>query len=201
MIGLIGIASAGIIGAIYFGNNMLVKESNKLVDLKASHQVFEDQEVGLNKAKRDIEKYNNLEDITQTIVPRDKDQARATREIVTLAAESGITIKTVTFPTSNLGNKVAAPSTQENSEAQPQQPANPISQAKPVQGINGVYSLEVNIVPSGTVNYYQFIGFLAKLEKNRRTAQVTRIKIEPKPSPANNPQLSFSLTINIFLKP
>lgn len=202
MIGLIGVTSASIISAIYFGNKMLVQESNKLVDLKATNQVFEDQEASLAKAKRDIEKYKNLEEITQTIVPRDKDQARATREVVALAAESGIGIKSVTFPTSNLGNKVTAPSNQENSGSETsQQPANPISQAKPVQGINGVYSLEINIAPAGSVNYYQFISFLAKLEKNRRTAQVTRIKIEPKPSPANNPQLTFSLTINIFLKP
>ncbi len=76
-----------------------------------------------------------------------------------------------------------------------------ISQAKPVQGMNGVYSLEANIAPEGSVNYYQFISFLSKLEKNRRTAQVTSIKIDPKTSSGNNPQLTFSLTVNLFLKP
>lgn len=201
MIGLVGVTAIGIIAAIYFGNKMLVKESDKLVDLKAINSVLESQETGLAQAKKNIEKYKDLEEITQTVVPRDKDQARATREVVSLAAESGFAIKSITFPASNLGTKVAPPSGSENNNSAEQPASNPISQAKPVQGINGVYSLEANIVPEGTVNYYQFISFLAKLEKNRRTAQVTSIKIDPKTSTRNNPQLTFSLTLNIFLKP
>ncbi len=201
MIGLIGATTASIIGAIYFGNKMLVGQSNKLVDLKANNEVLENQEISLAKAKQNIEKYKNLEEITQTIVPQDKDQARATREIVALAQESGFSIKTVTFPASNLGAKTTQPSSESQEQTSQEAAPNPISQAKPVQGINGVYSLEATIVPEGDVNYYQFISFLSKLEKNRRTAQVTSIKINPKTSSGNNPRLTFSLTINIFLKP
>jgi hypothetical protein len=202
MVGLICTTALGIIALIYMGNKMLVEQSNKLVDLKATNEVLENQVISLAKAKQNIEKYKNLEELTQTIVPQDKDQARVTREIIALAEESGFKIKSVTFPASNLGTKVAPPPSSENQTQQTTQPApNPISQAKPVQGMNGVYSLEANIAPEGSVNYYQFISFLSKLEKNRRTAQVTSIKIDPKTSSGNNPQLTFSLTVNLFLKP
>lgn len=204
LIGLIGLSILGVGGTIYLGNNLLITQSDKLIDLKAQNQALEDQMLSLAKAKQNIEKYKNLEELTQAIVPRDKDQARATREILTLANDSGVPIKTITFPASNLGTKVAAP--QADTNANPDQtsgeaPPLAISQAKPVAGINGVYSLETTIIPNGTVSYYQLIDFLSRLEKNRRTAQVTSIKIDPKSSSRNNPQLTFVLTTNIFLRP
>lgn len=207
MIGLIALTVLGIAGIIYLGNRSLLSQSNKLVEQKTTNKVLENQEIALAKAKQNVQKYKNLEEITQSIVPRDKDQARAVREITTLAGESGITIKSITFPVSNLGNKVQQPANGDKTsdtkdKNQPEEPKpDPISQAVPVKGLKGVYSLEANIIPSGTVNYYQFISFLAKLEKNRRTAQVTSIKIDPKTSSKQNPQLSFTLTLNIFLKP
>lgn len=205
MIGVIVATALSIIGVVYFGNKLLTNQSNKLVELKAENEVLSNQEVSLAKAKQNVQKYKNLEELTQNVVPRDKDQAKATREIVELANASGIAIKTITFPSSNLGTKTTQPNNneanQQNQET-PQQPAtNPISQAKPVQGIKGVYSLEANIIPSSKVNYYQFISFLEKLEKNRRTAQVTKVNIDPDGTSGNNSQISFTLTVNIFLKP
>lgn len=202
MIGMVCAVIIAIGAVLYFGNKLLVAESNKLLDLKATNEALENQENGLAKANRDIAKYKNLEEITQSIVPQDKDQARAVREIVTLAQSSGIKLKSITFPASNLGTKVTPPAGQNQENAQQPTTTTPtISQAKPVEGIKGVYSLEANIVPENTVSYYQFIDFLSKMEKNRRTAQVTNIKIDPKSSNRNNPALTFSLTVNIFLKP
>ena len=202
MAGLTIFSVLSIFGLLYFGNGILAKQSAKLTENKANNQVLEKQELALIKAKHDIEKYKNLEEVTQKIVPSDKDQARATREIVALAQDSGFKIKTITFPASNLGTKVAPTKNQDSAQSTPQEPApNPISQAKPVKDIKGVYSLEANVIPEGSVNYYQFINFLSKLEKNRRTAQVTSIKIDPKASSKDNPLLTFTLTLNIFLKP
>ncbi len=196
MIGLTILAAGGIIGAVVYGNKMLESESQKLLALKVDNQVLEQQQVGLLKANKDIAKYSNLEEITQKIVPQDKDQALAVREIVALAGQSGIKLKSITFPASTLGT---------GSTTTPAQGATPapvaISQAKPVTGISGVYSLEMTIVPENKISYYQFIDFLSKLEKNRRTSQVTRIKIDPSSSDSRNPSISFSLTINIFVKP
>ncbi len=201
IIGLLVLSILGVVSVIYMGNKLLSRQSQYLVDQKISNKVLENQELSLAKAKQNIQKYKNLEELTQAIVPRDKDQARATREILALAQESGIQIKSITFPASNLGapaqKSTSGESNQEGSTPAP----NPISQAVPVKGLNGIYSLEATITPNGPVNYYQFIDFLAKLEKNRRTSQVTSIRIEPKSSSSKNPQLIFALKLNMFLKP
>ena len=191
MITLTLLALCSIIAAVVYGNKMLEQDSQKLLALKVDNKVLEQQQTALLKANKDIAKYSNLEEITQTIVPQDKDQARAVREVVELASQSGIKLQSITFPASTLGNTSGS-----SADA-----TAGISQAKPVSGITGVYSLEMNIVPQNKVSYYQFIDFLAKLEKNRRTSQVTRIKIDPSSPGEKNPTIGFALTVNIFVKP
>ena len=133
MLGCLSVSILGVISLLYFGNSLLTKQSNTLIDAKAQNQALEKQELALIKAKKDISKYQNLEEITQKIVPTDKDQARATREIVALAQKNGFNLKTVTFPSSNLGSKPAKSNQSQNKdESQTQTKAenpNPISQA------------------------------------------------------------------------
>lgn len=194
MILLIVVTAGGIIAVIVLGNSILQDQSRQLVDLKLENAVLEQQQTGLIKAKSDIAKYSNLEEITQNIVPQDKDQARAVREIVSLAAQSGIALKSFIFASSNLGNKAPA-----GSDTTAKTPS--VSQAKPVEGIKGVYSVEVSIMPQNRVSYPQFINFLQRLEKNRRTSQVSQIKINPGDTSARTPSIDFSLNVNIFVKP
>lgn len=202
MIAVLGVSVVLVGIVVYFGNKMLAKESNKLVELKVVNSVLETQTAGLAQAQRDIEKYDGIEEITQSIVPQDKDQARAVREINVLANESGFAIKSVTFPSSNLGTKTTPAKPAEGESASPTpQPSNAISQAKPVTGLKGVYSLEATIAPQGYVSYYDFLQFLSRLEQNRRTAQVTRISINPQSENKQDPLIDFTLTVNIFLKP
>lgn len=176
---------------VYFGDQSLSKQSEELVDLKATNQTLETQQANLITAKRNLEKYSDLEEITQDIVPQDKDQARAVREIVTLAEQSGFGLESINFPQSNLGS---ATTDKNNSNT------NSITQAVPVQGIKGVYSLEAVITPKGNIPYSQFLTFLSKLENNRRTAQVTSVRIEPS-TDGNSEFISFTLNVNLFLKP
>lgn len=176
---------------VYYGNLSLKTESAKLVDLKATNQSLETQQTNLITAKRDLEKYSDIDEITQEIVPQDKDQARAVREIVTLAGQSGFELESITFPQSNLGASSTTDKTTSNAT---------ISQAVPVKGIKGVYSLEAVITPKGNIPYSQFLSFLEKLENNRRTAQVSSIRIEPATG-GDSEFISFTLNINLFLKP
>jgi hypothetical protein len=85
--------------------------------------------------------------------------------------------------------------------------ASAISQAKPVTGIPGLYSLELTIttpsvnndLPANSqVTYPKMLDFLNRIENNRHTAQITDISIQPSEL---TQALSFSLTINIFIKP
>jgi Na+-translocating ferredoxin:NAD+ oxidoreductase RnfG subunit len=198
MIAAFAIACIGLGALVYTGNKLLVKESNKLLELKAISQVLESQTTGLSQAKQDVQKYKGIEEITQSVVPQDKDQARAVREIVELARQSGIELKSITFPASNLGNAARTPTG--SSSSAKAKPVAGLSQAKPVEGIKGVYSVELSIEPVGEVNYYKFIDFISKLENNRRTSQVSRIRID-QPANKNSQNIDFSLTINIFVKP
>lgn len=186
---------AGLLGAVlYFGNQTLQSEADKLVDLKAVNETLEAQQTNLLKAQRDVQKYSDLEEITQSIVPQDKDQARAVREMVTLAAQSGFELQSVTFPSSNLGSAQGASGNKKSGQS------SGVSQAVPVKGIDGVYSLEATLQPKDDITYPQFLTFLQKLENNRRTSQVSRIRIEPADA-SNRGLISFTLTIKIFLKP
>lgn len=210
MLGVVGLLALGTVASVVVGNMYLEKQASKLNELKVEDRVLEEQQTALKQAKKDLEKYAELEKVAKTIVPQDKDQAKAVLEIIEIAKASGISIKSISFPTSNLGSKPAAPQSNTNSaeggESKPaQEKTAPISQAKPVEGITGVYSLEMNIVPEGDaaspISYYQFLDFLGRLENNRRTAQVTQIKVVPQGKSKDSSFVTFTLTINIFVKP
>lgn len=182
---------AGFIGVGYGANKLMDGQATKLSKLRADSQALDAEQTGLVKNRQDIAKYSDLNAIAESVVPQDKDQAEAVREIVNLAAQSGIgKLSSITFPTSTLGTTGAASSNNPN-----------LTQLTPVKGIPGVYQLQITILQTTTdeVPYSQFITFLGKLEQNRRTAQVASINVQPDvQSPS---QVAFTLVINEFIKP
>jgi hypothetical protein len=195
-----------IIGATIGGNVLLKKQSEKLISLKSENLSVEQQQTALIQAKKDVERYSEIEKITRSVVPQDKDQAKTVREIVKIAGENRIPIKSISFETSTLGDAkpvTPTPAPAVGSEggtpaapATPKQPA--VSQVKPVEGIPGVYSLEIQVASAGEVSYQNFLKFLESLEKNRRTAHVSSISIEPSD---DGRTLEFNLTLNAYVKP
>jgi hypothetical protein len=194
---------ASIFGGTYVANQQLQKQSVKLADYKTQDQVLGQEQIGLTKAKKDIATYSPLEKVARTIVPQDKDQAEAVREIINIAALSGITPTAVNFPISTLGGTIsssgaavapAAPSAASRAQQS-------LSQLQPVVGIKGVYLLQITIQQDAVsaVPYAKFIDFLGRLEQNRRTAQVTGIVLQP--SPLDRNLVSFTLTVDEFIKP
>jgi hypothetical protein len=132
-------------------------------------------------------------------VPQDKDQAEVVREIVKLANDSGFKPSSITLPASTLGASkssvagtpgVPAPATNSN-----------LTQLTPVKGNPGLYILEITVTQdaSSPVPYSQFIDFLSRLEQNRRTALVSSIVLQPSPTDRN--MLSFTLTVDKYIKP
>lgn len=191
-----------VVGSAYVGNGLLQTQSKKLVDLKLRSQVLDLEKTSLTKAKEDIETYQSLNKIAKSIVPQDKDQANAVREIVKIAAESDIKPSSITFPASTLGTSAngavpvagtPAPVVSEGTSA--------LSQLKPVKDIKGVYVLKITITvdPTSPIPYNKFIDFLSRLEQNRRTAQVSDIVLQPTPLDRN--MLAFTLTLDEFIKP
>lgn len=191
LVGIFVVILLAIGGLVYEGNQQLSKEATKLAQLKGDSQTLDTLQTTLAKNKKDIAKYSELNTIAATIVPQDKDQAEAVREIVNLANQSGFSPSSITFPTSTLGSlQVGGPKT----------PAG-LTQLTPVKTISGLYSLQITVTQdsSNPVPYNQFISFLQKLEQNRRTAQVTSINVTP--DPQHPSVVSFILIMNEYIKP
>jgi hypothetical protein len=189
LLGTVIALSLGVIGVGYGADKLLTSKANELSKLKAQAQVAEELQSSLTKNKADIKRYEQLNLIAKTIVPQDKDQSQATREIVKLANDSGISkLTSVTFPASDLG-------------AVGKNATGAVSQATPVKGISGVYliPITVSVDQSVAVPYDRFIAFLTKLEQNRRTAQISDISI--KPDSKNPNMVAFTLVINEYIKP
>ncbi|HSX30996.1 MAG TPA: hypothetical protein VLE99_03705 [Candidatus Saccharimonadales bacterium] len=186
---VLGLAGFGAVG--YGANKLLSSQAAKLSTLRADSSAADSLQTSLAKNKQDITKYSDLDTIAETVVPQDKDQAEAIREIVNLAGESGIDkLSSVTFPTSELGATGAGAKSNPN-----------LTQLTPVKGISGVYELQITVTQTSAdeVSYSAFTNFLSKLEQNRRTAQVSSITVQP--DAAKPGLVSFNLVINEFIKP
>lgn len=209
LIGVLVLLFAGLLGSAYGVSQLLHQKAQHLVGLKLQSAVLQNQQTGLIKAKKEVKDYSELNSIAEAIVPQDKDQAEAVREISNLAGASGITqLSSVTFPQSTLGGITGASSSNATAIGQqsPTTTAVPatssgLTQLTKVPSISGLYQLPITIqqASDNPVYYSQFINFLSLLEQNRRTAQVSGITIQPD---SKNPSLiGFSLTINEFIRP
>lgn len=194
LVGVLLVVVALFGGSVYLGWKHLDKQTSKLSDLKVEASVLQDTQRSLAKAKKDIVTYADIEQVTKTVIPQEKDQARTVREIVKIANDNNIAIASIGFPASTLGSKPATgagPST-----------ATPgvNTQTQKVEGINNVEKLEIIVMSESAkpALYTDFIAFLSDLEKNRRTAQVTNISIQPVSD--NRNRLSFSLNLNVYIK-
>jgi hypothetical protein len=177
----------------YKSHSILSGGAEKLAVAKAKAQVASEEITLLARNKSDINKYSELNKIAKSVVPQDKDQAEAVREIVNIAAQSGISqLTSITFPASTLGTSHAGAGSAQTGG---------ITQVTPVAGISGVYDLQITITQDSShdVSYDTFINFLTKLEQNRRTAQVNSITINP--DSQNPDRVSFTLIIDEYIRP
>lgn len=207
MLAAICLLFIGLAGGVYGINKLLSAEADKLLALKAKGAALQQQRVSLTKAKKDIRTYADLEKVTRAIVPEDKSQALAVREIVKIADASGITLAAISFPASTLGNTASGtPAPAPSPGATPaagagSSKAGALSQLLPVKNIAGVYLLPITVAGDShkPVPYNKFISFLSDLEHNRRTAQVSTINITP--DITNRNLVSFTLVLNEYIKP
>ena len=192
MIGIIVLLIAGLIFGAYGADQLLQSQSKQLVNNRLQTSVLAQEQTELIQAKQDVKKYQNLATVTQNIVPQDKDQAETVLQIVNLANKNGVALASITFPSSSLGLQTGQSAS--NSTIN-------LSQLTPVQGIPGVYDLQL-VVQSDTTNpvpYSNFISFLSALENNRRTALISAVSIQPNAQDRNT--LTFSLTLDEYVKP
>lgn len=196
----------GLVFSTYQINTILSKKASELTKLKAKSLALEQEQTSLKKAKKDMAKYKELHEITKSVVPEDKNQAAVVREIVSIADKNNIALASISFPASSLGSSAktstsTSASTASAGAAAGNTKTGALSQLQPVKNIAGVYSLTITVTSDSTkpVPYDRFVQFLEEIEHNRRTAQVNTITIEPKKE--NRNVLSFTLTLNAYIKP
>lgn len=190
-----------VVGATIGGDIVLKKRSEKLEQLKINSKALDQQELLLLQAKKDIQQYDDLDKISRSVVPQDKDQAKTVQEISSIADQNSIQLKSIDFDASTLGEKAVAPAAGETGAAPASTPNTKpatISQVKPVAGIPGVYSLEIRITSASEVSYKSLIGFLEDLENNRRTANVAKVDFTPN---KDGRAIKFIITLNAYIKP
>jgi hypothetical protein len=187
LIALIALLGVAIVAAAYGASGVLASHSAELGQLESTQKALSRKQTQLAKNKRDLARYRSLNHIATSVVPQDKNQAEAVREIVSLAKQSGIgKISGISFPSSNLGagKNARAP-----------------TQVTPVQGIAGVVKLPITVTEAADspVPYDNFIKFLTALEHNRRTSVISDITVQPDQKHPGH--VSFTLQINEFIKP
>lgn len=207
--GVLVLLAAGAVAGLVLGDKQLQAKSDHLVTLRTESLALQSQQQSLVQAKKDVQKYSELEKVAKSIVPQDKDQARTVREIIKIADSTGIKISNISFPSSTLGQigaKVPASasssaSSSSSSSASKSTTSAGTTQVKPVDGIPGVYQLEINIQTDSNapVAYSNLLTFLQKLEQNRRTAQVVSLTVTPSTTDRN--KVTFNLVLDVYIKP
>lgn len=208
LLGLVAFAVILFISVLVGGLSLLSTKSKQVVNQKLEEEKLKAQLSSLSVAKVEVEKYSYFSDVAKTVIPNDKDQAQAVLDIFKMADEAGISIQNITFPDSTLG--AASSSAPSGTNASGASPKTALSQAKAVEGIPGLYSLELTITPESSpelpaskqITYRKLIEFLQKLENNRRTAQITELVVQPLGNESGpTPYINFTLKVNIFIKP
>lgn len=186
---LLGLTIFGFVAGAYGISTVLQQQSKSVIEARSKTASLEQQQTQLSRAKASITKYRDVGEIAKNIVPQDKDQAQAVREIVNIASAKGVSLTTITFPSSTLGAVGAGAKTSQ------------LSQLKPAVGISSVYTLQLTVQSNSAkpIAYSKFVEFLSALERNRRTALVSGMTVQPD---TKDPSLvSFTLTIDEYIKP
>lgn len=203
LLGLLGFGIIIFVATAFLGLSALSQKSKELVGLKLKSKTLDAQIVSLGAAKKQVEQYSYFNEVAKTVLPADKDQAKAVLTIFQLANEAGIAIANITFPTSSLGAGSGSASAAGSTSTA-------FSQAKRVEGINGLYSLQLTITPEvgqtvpadKVVTYPKLLDFLKRIERDRRTAQITQVIIQPViDNSGPTTAINFTLIINIFMRP
>jgi hypothetical protein len=194
--------------SVYVSKNMLAKKSQDLIAAKLDKDFTEEKERVYVKAQKDLDTYKDLESTLAKIIPKDKDQARAVRELYKISEESNVAISSIEFPASTLGVKKPAAKANNNASAasntaKPSTNAG-ITQAEDIAGLPGVKGIEVTIEVGSTLESYEFTGysnmirFLEGVEKNRRNMQIKQVSVTPDEETG---QVKFKVVLTIFVKP
>jgi len=184
-----------IIGGVYMGTVLMKRSSVKLIQIKLNNIGHDITEQNFLQARKQLDKYRPVGEILQKILPKQKDQALAVKELYKISDETGVQIHSIQFPNSTLGQKAGSTGQSGTGGATAN---STLTQAKAVEGMPGVMGIDINLSIKNSVSYDNLINFLQKIELNRRSMQVKSITIG---RDSKNEGITANLIITIFVKP
>jgi len=219
---VLGIAGSGWL--VQYASTWLTESSVELTSLRSEVQQLEQKRISLEDAKLTLNVERKAIDTLSKVIPTDKDQARIVKEIYQIAAQSGLSIDSVGFPASTLGNQTAPattvtatpattgsdkPANSADAAATPvPTPPKSISQATPVKDIPGVQSIDltigtinsVTLPPATGVRYNEMIAFMKLIERNQRTIQIRSLGIGQGEVVNGEATFNLDIALTIFIR-
>jgi len=206
----LALQTIGAVALTVYANIWLTEKADGLVELKLDTVGLKEQQSVNLQAAKDLLKYESTRVLLEKIVPKSKDQAKTISELLKIADEVGVTISSMTFPASELGNSGSTKTVVGTTPTVAAANTTVVTQAKPVANIPGLLGIEISLSQidnrageSGDgVSYEQLLGFLEAVERNRRTMQIKTLQVLPiRDQSGRVSGYSLSLTMNIFVKP
>jgi HAMP domain-containing protein len=200
-----------------YANNWLTASSTELSTLRSEVAALEIKQNDLNLAKATLVDQKNERQTLDLVLPTNKDQSRLIQELTSIAATAGVSINSISFPTSTLGTQVktSAPAPADTTTDQTTTqtaPATPkaatISQATPIKEIPGVQAIDITIgqinsvgLPAGGgVRYSEMMQFIRLIERNQRSIQIKSIGISSATAPSGEPLYSLDVALTTFVR-
>lgn len=185
LLALLVVTLAAIVATFYFGRQMLVKTSQKVVDAKL-HIITANKEEDTYLSNRQILQENEyIANKLSTLIPDEKEQALAVETLTTYARNAGLPVTSIVFPGSSLD-----PSLKTKTKLD-------ISQATPVKDLTNVYEIptELGIKLNGEylISTDQLLSVVESIESSPRNMRITSITFNTKNS-------EIKLSISLYVK-
>src|SRR4051812_28054755 len=92
LLAMLGLGIVIFLASASLGLSKLSAKSEDMVGLKNQSQLLEAQLDSLTSAKKEIQQFGYFKEIAKTVIPADKDQARAVLDLSQFADQSGFLI-------------------------------------------------------------------------------------------------------------
>jgi hypothetical protein len=146
-------------GAVYLGDKLLAKQSQKIAQAKAEDELIEQKKRVKKQLEKKITEIGELKTLAEKFLPDTKNQEELVAEFYSISKQYGIDISGLTFNDS--GASISS-----------------TSQTAPLKDAKGVLVFPFK-TSNFTTNFSTLLTFMQALENNRRKIQITNIDLQP----------------------
>jgi hypothetical protein len=162
LIALHVVLGAGIGSVVYFGDQLLAKQSKRLAEAKADDELIEQKKRAKKQLEKKIKEISDLKTLAVKFLPDTKNQEELVVEFYNISKQFNIDISGLNFNDS--GASISS-----------------TSQTTPLKDAKGVLVFPFKTT-NFTTDFPTLIAFMQTLENNRRKIQITNIDLQPNTS-------------------